>query len=366
MFRIDIEKRVGDFDLRPAFQADDEMVVLFGPSGCGKSLTLRAVAGLLTPDRGRIELPDGSVAFDAAGGVDLQPQMRNLGYVVQELALFPHMTARENIEFGITGWPKERRREQSERLVTMLGLNGLEDRRPREMSGGQQQRVALARALAAEPSLLLLDEPFSALDAPLRTVLRRELTSLRKRLGLTVLLVTHDLGEAYGLADRVVVYDQGAVLQHGPREEIFRHPASRRVAELVEVRNIIPGTIGAYSEGVAFVQTPWFNASVTDARAPVTGDVYLCIRPEHILVLREGYSARTPNDIVLETEIVDESATASSHRLYMRVDIPGAELAEPCILEVDVPAHPYDVMRIPSKRNWQIVLMSEHLTLVPR
>jgi molybdate transport system ATP-binding protein len=366
MFQIDIDKHVGDFHLRPSFEATDEMVVLFGPSGCGKSLTLRAIAGLLTPDRGRIELPDGAVAFDAASGIDLQPQMRNLGYVVQELALFPHMSARENIEFGIAGWAKNRRREQSERLIAMLGLHGLEDRRPREMSGGQQQRVALARALAAEPSLLLLDEPFSALDAPLRTVLRRELTSLRKRLGLTVLLVTHDLGEAYGLADRVVIYDEGAVLQHGTRDEIFRRPASRRVAELVEVRNIVPGTIGAYSEGVAFVQTPWFSAAVRDERAPISGDVYLCIRPEHILVLREGYSARTPNDIVLDTEIVDESATASAHRLYMRVDMPDAELAEPCIFEVDVPAHPYDVMGIASKRNWQIVLMSEHLTLVPR
>jgi len=366
MMRVDFEKRVGDFELRPSFEAGDEMVVLFGPSGCGKSLTLQAIAGLLAPDRGHIGLPSGLTAFDSATGTNLPPQARNLGYVVQELALFPHMTARQNIEFGIAGWPRQRRAAQSQRLLSMLSIEGLAERHPREMSGGQQQRVALARALAAEPSLLLLDEPFSALDAPLRSVLRRELTALRKRLNLTVILVTHDAGEAYGLADRLVVYDDGAVLQHGPREAVFRKPASRRVAELVDARNILPGTIGAYSEGVAVVQTPWFTARIPNSGAPISGDTYLCIRPEHILVLREGREARNPLDVVLDAEIVEETATANSHRLYMRVNAGSAELAEPFIFEVDVPAHPYNVLGIATRREWQIVLLSEHLTLVPR
>ncbi len=183
MLRIDIDKRVGDFHLRPRFEAGNELVVLFGPSGCGKSMTLQAVAGLLTPDAGRIELPGGAVAFDAASGTNLPPQLRNVGYVVQELALFPHMTARQNIEFGIGGWTAARRGERVQHLVELLGLEGLEERRPRQMSGGQQQRVALARALAAEPSLLLLDEPFTALDAPIRSMLRREVAALRRRAG---------------------------------------------------------------------------------------------------------------------------------------------------------------------------------------
>jgi molybdate transport system ATP-binding protein len=366
MFSIDITKLVGGFELQPRFDAADELVVLFGPSGSGKSLTLQAVAGLLTPDQGRIALPGGVVAFDAEQRVNLPPQMRNVGYVVQQLALFPHMSARDNVEFGIADWPRARRRAQSDRLLSILGLTGLEARRPREMSGGQQQRVALARALAAEPSLLLLDEPFSALEGPLRTVLRRELQALRKRLNLTVLLVTHDLNEAYGLADRIVVYDDGRVLQQGTRQEIFRRPASRRVAELIETRNIIPGTIGAYSEGVAVVQTPFFTARVRDPEAPVRGDVYLCIRPEHILVLREGHDAREASDVVLDAEIVDESATANSHRLYMNVGSTGDGVTEPCVLEVDVPSHPYEVMGVASKRSWRIALMSEHIALVPR
>jgi len=366
VLRIDIDKRVGDFRLRPAFEAEDEFVVLFGPSGSGKSMTLRAFAGLLTPEAGHIELPGGVVAFDARDGTNLPPQVRNVGYVVQELALFPHMSARENVEFAIAHWPKARRRAQSARLMALLGLEGLEDRRPREMSGGQQQRVALARALAAEPSLLLLDEPFSGLEASLRSVLRRELTALRRRLDLTVLLVTHDLNEAYGLANRIVVYDEGCVLQHGARDAIFRRPASRRVAELVDVRNILPGVIGAYSEGVAIVQTPYFTTRVQGAEPPVRGDVYVCIRPEHILVLREGFGARSPLDVVLDAEIVDEAATATSHRLYMAIRAPETGLAEPYVLEVDVPSHPYEVLNIPSKREWRLALMSEHIALVPR
>ncbi|MEX0750347.1 MAG: ABC transporter ATP-binding protein [Dehalococcoidia bacterium] len=366
MFRIDIEQRVGDFHLRPAFEARGEFVVLFGPSGSGKSLTLQAVAGLLTPERGRIELPGGLVAFDASTKINVPPQQRNIGYVVQELALFPHMSARQNIEFGVAHWTKQRRRARADRLIAMLDLEGLADRRPRAMSGGQQQRVALARALAAEPSLLLLDEPFSALEAPLRSVLRRELATLRKRLDLTALLVTHDLNEAYGLADSIAVYDDGMVLQHGTRDAIFRRPSSRRVAELVEVRNIIPGAIGAYAEGVAVVRTPWFTARVHDAEAPVRGDVYLCIRPEHIIVLREGHEAHDPLDVVLDAEIIDETATANTHRLYMRTDVTGAEIGEPYVFEVDVPAHPYEVLGISSKREWRIALTSDHLTLISR
>ena len=366
MFRIDVELSVGDFMLRPAFEAGNELVVLFGPSGCGKSLTLQTVAGLRTPDRGQIVLPGGVVAFDSATKTNLPPQLRNVGYVVQELALFPHMTARQNIEFGIARWPQARRRERIAHLVTLLGLAGLEERRPRQLSGGQQQRVALARALAAEPSLLLLDEPFSALEAPLRSMLRREVAALRRRLDLTALFVTHDLGEAYALADRVIIYDAGAALQSGTREDVFRKPVSHRVAELIETRNLIPGTVDAYAEGVAVVRTPWFTARIRDPEAPVRGKVYVCIRPEHIIVLREGREARERGDAAIDVEIVEEVAMGNTHRLFMQARAAGADLGEPYIFEVDVPAHPYEVLGIATRRDWRIALTSEHLSLVPR
>jgi ABC-type Fe3+/spermidine/putrescine transport system ATPase subunit len=234
------------------------------------------------------------------------------------------------------------------------------------MSGGQQQRVALARALAAEPSLLLLDEPFSALEAPLRSMLRREVAALRRRLDLTALFVTHDLGEAFALGDRVVIYDAGRVLQHGRRDELFRHPQSRRVAELIEVRNIVPGTVEAYVEGVAVVRTPWFTARIRDPHAPVRGDVYVCIRPEHIIVEREDRPSRNTDNAEIETEIVEEIALGNTHRLFMRALPADSNLGEPYVFEVDVPAHPYEVLGIANKREWRIALTAENVSLVPR
>jgi molybdate transport system ATP-binding protein len=366
MLRIDIDTHVGDFHLRPQFEAGNELVVLFGPSGCGKSLTLQAVAGLLKPERGRIELPGGAIAFDSEAKVNVPPQERSVGYLVQELALFPHMSVEQNIQFAIDGWPAERRHERVTHLIEMLGLGGLERRRPREISGGQQQRVALARALAAEPALLLLDEPFSALEAAIREKLRRELAELRRRLELTALFVTHDLAEAYSLADRVVIYDDGRVLQHGSREDVFRRPASRRVAELTEVRNIIPGSIRAFADGVVVVETPWLTLRTRDDSAIMRGDVYVCVRPEHIIVLRDDRDSSEYAAAVVETEVIDEVATGNNHRLHM-LTVPGdGTVAEPFVFEVDEPAHPYEVLGIASRRDWRVVIDPRWASLVPR
>jgi ABC-type sulfate/molybdate transport systems ATPase subunit len=276
------------------------------------------------------------------------------------------MTAAENIAFGLAGRPKSQQRERVTELLAMLALEDLADRRPRQMSGGQQQRVALARALAAEPRLLLLDEPFSALDAPLRATLRREVAALRRRLDLTAIFVTHDLSEVYALGDHVVVYDAGLVLQHGPRDEVLRRARSRRVAELVEVRNIVPGRVEAYAEGVAVVRTPWFTARVQDRRAPISGDVFVCIRPEHIIVEREGREPRSSSSTLIDTEIVEEMSLGNTHRLFMRARALDAEIAEPYVFEVDVPAHPYQVLGIAGRRDWRIGLTAEHTWLVPR
>jgi ABC-type sulfate/molybdate transport systems ATPase subunit len=180
-----------------------------GSSGSGKSQTLRAVAGAMRPDRGRIAL-DGEALFDAAVGIDIPPQAREVGYVPQHYALFPHLDVAANIAFGL-----ERRRSALARarvleMVEMVGLTGLERRRPAELSGGQQQRVALARALILHPRILLLDEPFAALDTQIRTALRQELADLQKRLGFRALLVTHD-PEDVVLAGEYFLYENGRV-----------------------------------------------------------------------------------------------------------------------------------------------------------
>jgi molybdate transport system ATP-binding protein len=206
------------FELEVAFSSDATRLVLFGPSGAGKTLTLKAVAGLLRPDQGRIAL-EGKALFDSQAGIDVPAGDRSLGYLFQEYALFPHLTVRQNVAFGLDkGWRNPRRRAVSaavDRWLETLEISSLGDRYPDELSGGQRQRTALARTLAGEPRALLLDEPFAALDTALRAKLRDELRDLQARLALPMLLITHDEADVEAFADEVVVLEAGRSLSHG-------------------------------------------------------------------------------------------------------------------------------------------------------
>ena len=207
---VALSLQVPGFDLDVSWSAGGGVAVLFGPSGAGKTLTLQCLAGLIPPNAGRIVV-DGHVLFDSASGVNVPAQARRVGYVFQGYALFPHLTVTENVGFGLRDLPRARRAERAAAVIERLGLAGLEHRYPRELSGGQRQRVALGRALAIDPALLLLDEPLSALDAPLRAALRNDLRAILKDWGTAAVVVTHDFSEAYRLGDRIVVYDAGPV-----------------------------------------------------------------------------------------------------------------------------------------------------------
>ncbi len=226
--------------------AAGELVALVGPSGSGKTSLLRVVAGLLQSRTlsGRITV-GGDVWFDSERRLDRPPQQRRAGLVFQHYALFPHLTALENVRIAC------RRPAPADcaELFGRLGLEGLEQRRPSQLSGGQQQRVALARALAGEPKVLLLDEPFSAVDAPARQRLYHELAALRQTLSTPMVLVTHDLAEARRLADRVVIVDAGETLQSGPPAQVFASPRNARVAELVGIQNHFSGRFQRHEPG---------------------------------------------------------------------------------------------------------------------
>ncbi len=242
--------------------APGELVALVGPSGSGKTSLLRAIAGLLNTKtlRGRVQVGD-ELWFDSAAGVNLPPQQRHAGLVFQHYALFPHLCVRENVALAANSL---RGPQFVDDLLHRLGLVGLEQRRPAQLSGGQQQRVALARALAREPRVLLLDEPFSAVDAPARQALYRELAALRQGLSTPMVLVTHDLSEARRLADRVVIVDGGETLQSGTPAHVFASPRNARVAELVGIQNHFHGAF--YKEEPGWARLQWGDAAGVSLR----------------------------------------------------------------------------------------------------
>jgi molybdate transport system ATP-binding protein len=230
---VTAKKTVHGFTLDIAWEIGNELAVLFGYSGAGKSMTLQLTAGLMKPDKGSIVL-NGRTLFSSASRVDLFPQERSFGYVFQDLALFPHMTVRENILYGAHGIKEAERDKRAREMIDMFRLTGLEDSLPREISGGQKQRVALARALIRKPEALLLDEPFSALDNPIRAEMRKYLLDIQRAFNIPVVLVTHDLVEASTLADTVIVYAQGRVLQSGPPAEVLLAPVCKEVEVLMD------------------------------------------------------------------------------------------------------------------------------------
>lgn len=225
------------WDIQPG-----QVMVLFGPSGAGKTTTLRAIAGLVRPLGGHIEIGD-RVVYDSARNTWTPPHRRRVGYLTQQFHLFPHLTVANNIAYGLSHLSKSAARDRVHQLTRSLGLEGLEDRRTWQISGGEQQRVALARALATGPELLLLDEPFSSLDAELRRSLRRELRVVLAESAMPVLLVTHDREEALAMGDSVQVIDHGKIISEGEPLDVLGQPGRGRVARLVGVENLLHLTL---------------------------------------------------------------------------------------------------------------------------
>ena len=235
---VDIHKSLGSFTLDAKFEAEPGVTCLLGASGCGKSYTLKCIAGIEKPDRGHIEL-DGVVLFDSEKQINLPPQRRHVGYLFQNYALFPNMTVRQNILCGLHGERDRAKREQKLReVLRMMRLEGLEKHKPAQLSGGQQQRAALARILVSEPKLLMLDEPFSALDAHLRDSLKVELRDMLHSFGREVLMVTHDRSEAYNMSSRIALMDRGKLLTIKDTKQLFADPGSVPAAVLTGCKNI--------------------------------------------------------------------------------------------------------------------------------
>jgi iron(III) transport system ATP-binding protein len=256
--------------------AQGEIGCLLGPSGCGKTTALRCIAGLEQPDTGRI-LSRGRVISDA--GVQVPAHERGIGLVFQEHALFPHLTALGNVEFGLHAEPKARRRARAEELLDLVGLSDSADSYPAELSGGQQQRVALARALAPRPATVLLDEPFASLDVALRERLVGELRTLLKSLGTTALVVTHDQKDAFALADQVGLMRDGRLEQWSTPYDLYHRPVSRFAAEFVGQASFVP----ACCEGTGLLQTELGPLREGKRQAACEGTVDVLLRPDDVV-----------------------------------------------------------------------------------
>jgi molybdate transport system ATP-binding protein len=355
---VEFERRIGAQTIALRLDAGPGITVLFGPSGAGKSVTLRVIAGLLRADRGRIDI-DGTPIFDSQRGIDLKPHRRPVAYVPQSYGLFPNMSVAGNILFGAD--PRDGP-ATVQRLLGQLGMGGFEDRKPPTLSGGQQQRVALARALARRAPVLLLDEPFSALDENLREELRRELLRLRAESGLTIVFVTHDLREAHLLADRLAVLDDGKLLQFGPREDVFQHPVHARVAELTGVANVLAATVVATMGEMLEVECDGLKLK---ARQPAgatfeAGDtVDIAVRAERVNLRR-----RTPEELeganVMRGHVVEDFGYGSVHRLAIEPEGPGPRLT------VELAARPYEVLDVAHHRDWTVELPGDDIHVMSR
>lgn len=232
---IDIKRQLGEFKLDIHFQSESKRIGILGASGCGKSMTLKSIAGIETPNKGRIQIGD-TVLFDSEGKVNLKPQKRNVGYLFQNYALFPTMTVAKNIAAGLKG-NKEEKQKRVQEMVEKFQLHGLENRLPGQLSGGQQQRVALARIMAYEPDVIMLDEPFSALDVFLKDRLQQELKEMLNDYKGIVIMVSHSRDEIYRFSDELLIMDKGSVVTHGQTKEIFAEPVYREAARLTGCKN---------------------------------------------------------------------------------------------------------------------------------
>jgi sulfate transport system ATP-binding protein len=302
--------------------AEKELFVLLGSSGSGKSTLLRLIAGLATPTAGRILRLGRDVTA-------LAPQQRGMGFVFQNYSIFRHMSVAENIEFGlkIRKTPREERRRRREQLLDLVGLAGLGNRRANQLSGGQQQRVALARALIYEPSVLLLDEPFGALDVKIRTQLRRTLREIQRRLGVTTILVTHDQEEAFELADRIGVLEKGRLLEVGAGENLYARPRSLFTATFLGAGTILVGRAKEGEARFGALSLPIPN----DVPHEEGARVQLLFRPEQVVVSNEDDPPQGL-PVVGKGSLIEETFTGPQRRVRLRLPrLPGARQLAPTV-----------------------------------
>lgn len=294
---VDIEKKLDNFTLKVSFTAGDGITAVLGASGCGKSVTLKCIAGVATPDRGRIVLND-RVLFDSEKGINLSPQKRNVGYLFQNYALFPNMTVLGNILCSVrNATSSAEKKKKAEDVITRLHLDDVKHCPVTAISGGQMQRTALARILVNDAEIIMLDEPFSALDEHLRFAVENELAGVMKCIGKTVLLVSHNRDEVYRLSSRVAVMHDGVIEYSGSREDVFKNPRTLSGARLTGVKNIAPAVKDENGE----IHVPGWGMNFRDWTASDAGKITAAgLRMNELKTVKvEGSSGRFYDFVIM-------------------------------------------------------------------
>ncbi|MDX9870973.1 MAG: sulfate/molybdate ABC transporter ATP-binding protein [Clostridia bacterium] len=311
-FYVDIIKKLPGFKLEIQLSSGQESIAILGASGSGKSMLLNSIAGLVRPDRGKVII-NGKTLFDSEKKINLAPKDRKVGFLFQNYALFPHMTIAENITFALGALSAAEKNNRAAELLARFRLQGMEKRYPSQISGGQQQRVALARAFALEPEVLLLDEPFSALDNHLRNYMIKEmLESLKEFKGMT-LFVTHNIEEAYRLSDRIAVLSAGSMEAFGAKDELFRKPPSLEAARITGCKNLAAAARVA-EQTLEIEQWGRARLRLVETVAAETG--FVGIRANHIRLKDETVRAQ---DNCFPAWIADESEAPFRTTLYLKI-----------------------------------------------
>jgi molybdate transport system ATP-binding protein len=286
MLEVRVKRKLPGFTLNVAFSVNQEILAILGPSGSGKTMTLQCISGLIRPDEGYVNL-NGKVLLDTAKGINLPARQRKVGFVFQNYALFPHLTVSQNIGYGIRHLAAKEIKDRVAELLEKMNIQRLGNRYPRQLSAGQQQRVAVARALAPEPEILLLDEPFSALDSLVKERLQLELQALQHFYRGNMLFVTHDLTEGYKFSSKIAVFESGCIVQYDDKEKVITCPLNHTVARLVGFKNLMGGSVIEIKEMTALIEVPELGGSIK-AIIPKTMNlatnqyVTIGIRPEYI------------------------------------------------------------------------------------
>lgn len=297
MIRVDIEKKFHGFWLKSKFMTDSDRIGILGASGCGKSMTLKAIAGIITPDRGQIIVNE-QVYFDSERRINIPPQKRKIGYLFQNYALFPSMTVKKNIETGLLGRKPDEIKERVDFMIERFELTGLENRYPKELSGGQQQRVALARIMAYEPKVIMLDEPFSALDSFLKDSLKMEMKHLLDGYDGTMLMVSHSRDEIYEFTNQLLVMDQGCIIETGLTREVFDKPYRMETARLTGCKNL--SRITKLDENHVYAEDWEITLETVDK---VSNNIsHVGIRSHHIKISEKEETNRFHFDILEQSE----------------------------------------------------------------